>query len=191
MRLPALILLVALPFAATAQQVLCALGSGLAGYRSSSDERPTGDAMELIGRTFTAARAVCGGNCPETVLFRNTTAANLMLIIAGGRGKVVYSPPVFEGIYAQYGDPGIIALLAHVLGHELDDAMGAAWIEKSWTPELRADAWAGCILAKVPIAGTELTAALRAMADYPSPMHPAWNVRLPAIRTGYTHCGNQ
>jgi hypothetical protein len=181
-------LLITLPFTACAQQVLCALGSGLAGYRSSSDERPTGDAMELIGRAFTAARAVCGANCPETVLFRNTTAANLMLIIAGGRGKIVYSPLVFDGVYGRYGDPGILALLAHALGHELDDAMGAAWVEKTWTPEMRADAWAGCILAKADIGGADFTAAMAAMADYPSPMHPAWSVRLPVIRTGYTHC---
>ena len=32
-------------------------------------------------------------------------------------------------------------------------------------------------------------AALGALAKYPSPKHPAWNARLPAIRSGYTHCG--
>jgi hypothetical protein len=30
---------------------------------------------------------------------------------------------------------------------------------------------------------------LAALAEYPSPSHPSWNLRLPTIRTGYTQCG--
>ena len=74
-------------------------------------------------------------------------------------------------------------------GHALDDTLGAAWIEKSWTAELRADSWAGCILAKTNLSPADLTAALGALAAHPSPAHPAWGVRLPAIRAGYSRCG--
>jgi hypothetical protein len=191
MRLTAVLLLFTLPFSVSAQQVLCALGSAAGAYRTLSDERPTGDAMQLIVQTFAGVKKVCGAMCPETVLFRNATAANLMLLVTGGRAKIVYAPQVFTAVYDKYGDPGITALLAHEMGHELDDAMGAAWIDKSWTPELRADSWAGCVLAKSNLTGQEMTAALAAMAEYPSPQHPGWNVRLPVIRAGYTQCGGR
>jgi hypothetical protein len=79
--------------------------------------------------------------------------------------------------------------MAHEIGHALDDALGAVWIEKGWTPELRADSWAGCILAKSNLSPADATAALAALAAHPSPAHPAWNVRLPAIRAGYSRCG--
>jgi hypothetical protein len=180
-----------LPIGAVAQQVLCALGSGAAAYKASSDERPTSDAMQLIGQTFAAARLLCGSMCPETVLFRNPTAANLMLTVSNGRAKIAYAPQVFTAVYDKYGDAGVEALLAHELGHELDDTMGAAWIDKNWTAELRADAWAGCLLAKGNLAGKDLNAALAALADYPSPRHPGWSSRLPVIRTGYTNCGGR
>ena len=81
------------------------------------------------------------------------------------------------------------ATAAAFLGHALDDTIGAAWIRNDWTPELRADAWAGCTLAKSNLNPIDLHAALGALAKYPSPAHPAWNLRVPVIRSGYTHCG--
>lgn len=186
-----LALLAVLPFHAADQQLLCALGAGAAAYKASSDERPTADAMQLIAQAFGAARQLCGSMCPETVLFRNPTSANVMLMVSGGRGKIAYAPQAFTAVYGKYGDPGVNALLAHELGHELDDAMGAAWIDKTWNAELRADAWAGCVLAKGNFSGSDLNSALAAMEDYPSPQHPAWAARLPVIRIGYTHCGGR
>ena len=35
------------------------------------------------------------------------------------------------------------------------------------------------------------SAALTAPAKYPSPAHPAWNIRLAALRPGFTHCGGE
>ena len=112
-----------------------------------------------------------------------------MLINDNGRAKMVYAPQAFSAVYDRYGDAGILALIAHALGHALDDALGAAWIDKSWTPEVRADSWAGCILARSKLESADVQAALAALAEYPSPSHPSWSVRLPAIRTGYAHCG--
>lgn len=174
---------------AASGQVVCALGSAASAYKSSADQRPSADALELSGRAYTAAKTVCGSTCPEVVLFRNATASNLMLIADAGRAKIVYAPQVFTGVYDRYGDAGIVALLAHELGHALDDAIGASWIDKGWTPELRADAWAGCILARDNLAPANVPAALAALAEFPSPSHPNWSVRLPVIRTGYAHCG--
>jgi hypothetical protein len=177
-----------LPLAAAAQ-VVCALGPGAAAYKPSEDKHPTPDAMQLVGATYAAGKNVCGTNCPEVILFRNTTASNVMLVADAGRAKIVYNPAFVTSVYDRYGDAGVQAVMAHEIGHALDDALGAAWIEKSWTPELRADSWAGCILAKSNLAPADVTAALAALAAHPSPAHPAWNVRLPAIRAGYSRCG--
>ena len=60
---------------------------------------------------------------------------------------------------------------------------------RRWTPELRADAWAGCILARDNLTPADLQEALAALSEFPSPSHPNWNLRLPVIRSGYAHCG--
>lgn len=172
-----------------AAEIVCALGSGAASYKASADQRPSADAMQLVVRTNAAAKTICVSHCPEVVVFRNTTAPNLILINDAGRAKLVYAPQVFTAVHDHYGDAGIVALIAHALGHALDDGIGAAWIDKAWAAELRADAWAGCTLAKSGLGSDEVKAALAALADYPSPSHPAWNVRLQAIRAGYTNCG--
>jgi hypothetical protein len=176
-----------LPFAVSAQ-VVCALGSGASSYNAYSDQHPSADALQLAARAFEASKTICGTTCPEVVLFRNASAASLMLVTAAGRAKIVYSPKVFTGIYDHYGDAGVLALMSHAIGHALDDVMGAAWVEKAWTPELRADAWGGCILARSNLATADMTAALAALAQYPSPSHPAWNARLPVINSGIAHC---
>jgi hypothetical protein len=177
----------------TAAQVVCALGPAASSYNHSADKRPTADAMQLVTRTFAAVKAVCASNCPETVLFRNETAPNMMLIADAGRAKLVYAPQFMASVYDRYGDAGILALTAHELGHPLDDTLGAAWIEKSWTAELRADSWAGCVLAKSNLSAADLSSALAALKTYPPlsnpPSPPNWDRRAPAIRAGYTHCG--
>ena len=182
------VMLLWLPLAGAAQ-VICALGSGASSYKASSDQRPSPDALQLVVRANAAAKTICVSNCPEVVVFRNSTASSLMLFSDAGRAKLVYAPRAFAAVHDRYGDAGIVALVAHALGHALDDGIGAAWIEKAWTTEVRADAWAGCTLAKSGLGSADVRAALAAMADYPSPSHPKWNVRLQAIRSGYTHCG--
>lgn len=176
------------PFAASGQ-VVCALGPGADAYMASKDQRPSADAMQLIGGTYNAVKNICGANCPEVVLFRNATAANLMLIASGGRAKLVYNPNFISGVYDRWGDAGVAGVVSHELGQALDDTLGAAWVEKSWSAELRADAWAGCVLAKSNFDQAGMKSALASLEEHPSPAHPGWNVRLPAIRVGYTHCG--
>ena len=179
-----------LPLAASAQ-IVCSLGPGAAAYKPGSDQRPTNDAMELAGRVNEAAKAICSPNCPILALFRNATAANAMLVASSGQAKFVYAPQFFTTAYETYGDGAIIALIAHELGHALDDTLGARWVKKEWSPELRADSWAGCLMAKAGLASGELEAAFAALAKYPPPSQPAWNLRLPALRAGYTQCGGE
>jgi len=184
------LLVVAVPLSAIAQ-VVCALGPGAASFKPYENQRPSGDALQLAERVNTAVKAICTPNCPAVALFRNTTAPNAVLTLDGGEGKLAYSPQFFATVYQGFGDAGVIGIIAHEMGHALDDAMGASWIRGDWTPELRADGWAGCILAKSRFNPADLQAALAALAKYPAPAHPAWSLRLPAIRDGYTHCGGE
>jgi hypothetical protein len=170
-------------------EVVCALGQGASSYKPISDQRPSPDSMQLAGRVNSAMKAICADHCPEMALFRNPTAANMMLVAGSGDAKVVYSPQFLYAVDMAFGDEGVIGLMAHELGHALDDVGRAAWVNRAWSPEVRADAWAGCILANTDLGEKGLDQALAALAKYPSPAHPDWKVRLPALRAGYTHCG--
>jgi hypothetical protein len=169
--------------------VVCRLGSADPSYNAYSDERSSGDALELAGKVNAALVPSCRPNCPIISMFRNPTAAGLMLIRGDGAVKLVYKPAFFTRVYESYGDGGILAIMAHEVGHAIDGAMPAAWIKTNWTPELRADAWAACALARMNLNSRTLQAALRALSEYPSPSHPDWSARLPVLQAGYTQCG--
>jgi len=174
-------------------EVVCALGSGAASYDAKADERPTGDAMQLAGRMNAALSPNCSPKCPQIAIFRNTTAPNAMLVVTADQAKFVYAPQFFSGVYDKYGDGAIIAIIAHEYGHALDEVYPAGWMKSGWTPELRADAWAGCALAKSDLSLNDLSEALTAVSKYPPSANagapPSWALRLPALRLGYVHCG--
>jgi len=172
-------------------QILCSLGPNPSSYNAYLDQRPTGDAMELAGKVNAALVPVCRPNCPGLAMFRNSTAPNAMLISDAGRTKILYKPEFFTAVYDTYGDGGIAAILAHEVGHAMDAAAPASWMKSSWTPELRADAWAGCAFARMNLSASALRAGLTTLSKYPSPSHPAWTVRLPVLRAGYTQCGGE
>jgi hypothetical protein len=145
--------------------------------------------MQLAGQVNASLAPLCRPNCPQIALFRNETAPNATLIAANGDAKIVYAPQFFTAIYEAYGDGAILAVIAHELGHGLDETAPAPWINREWPVEVRADAWAGCALAKATLGARELREALTAVEKYPSPAHPGWSQRLPALRLGYTKCG--
>jgi hypothetical protein len=179
-----------LPFCATAD-VICALGAGASSYDAGQDQRPSPDAMQLAGRVNAALASTCSPKCPEIAVLRNTTAANAMLIVTSEQAKIVYAPQFFTALHDKFGDGAIIAIVAHLYGHALDEIYPAAWMKKGWTPELRADAWAGCALAKNDLSSNGLAEALTAVQKYPpsTGAHAGWPLRLPALRLGYIHCG--
>src|SRR4030081_3282433 len=152
-------------------EILCALGPGSASYKPAADQRPPNDAMQLASRVNAAVKTICGSQCPVMAVLRNATAPNAMLIADAGQAKLVYSPRFFAAAYDSSGDGGIVAIIAHEVGHALDATMGAAWIKQTWTPELRADAWAGCLLARLDPGPGGIQPALSALSKYPSPSH--------------------
>jgi hypothetical protein len=174
-------------------EVLCALGSGASSYDAKADERPTGDAMQLAGRMNAALSPTCSPKCPQIAIFRNATAANAMLVVTADQAKFVYAPQFFTAVYDKYGDGAIIAIIAHEYGHALNETVPAPWMNNNWAPELRADAWAGCALARSDLSLNDLSEALTAVSKYPPSGHagasPSWALRLPALQLGYVHCG--
>jgi len=145
--------------------------------------------MQLAKRVNGAFVPVCSPKCPEIGVYRNATAANAMLVVTPEQAKIVYAPQFFATVYDNYGDGAILAIIAHEYGHALAETSPAAWMKSGWTAELRADAWAGCALAKNGVTSNSLKEAMVAMAKYPPSSHPAWSQRLPALRLGYIHCG--
>jgi hypothetical protein len=139
----------------------------------------------------TAFAPFCLPRCPEAAMLRNSTAPNLMLTVDRDGAKLVYSPPFFAAAYGKYGEAGIMALLAHVYGHAIDEVTQQAWLPTTWNPELRADAWAGCALAKNGVPPGGITQALGALAQYPPPAQTGWSQRAAAVRLGFTHCGGE
>jgi len=179
-----------LPLTVSAE-TLCAFGANAAAYNAYSDQRPSPDAMELARRVNLAITPICAPRCPQLALFRNETAANTMLVAGPDNAKIVYAPKFFTAVYEAYGDGAIMAFIAHELGHALDETLAVAWMQRTWAPELRADAWAACALAKANLSGRDLADALTAFARYPTPAHPAWSARLPVLRIGFTQCGGE
>ena len=170
-------------------EVVCRLGTDDPPYNAYSDEGSSGDALELAGKVNAALVSWCRPNCPTISMFRNPTASDLMLIRGDGRVKLVYKPAFFTNVYEKYGDGGILAIMAHKVGHAIDGAMPVPWMKTNWNPELRADAWAGCALARMNLTPRTLQVGLNALSKYPSPAHPNWTVRIPVLQAGYTQCG--
>ena len=184
-----LICFLLMPINAKTPQIICTLGSSASSYNAYADQRPTGDAMQLARQVSAALVSKCTPNCPTLVIFRNSTAPNAILLADSGRAKMAYAPTFFSSVYEKYGDGAIIAIMAHMLGHAMDATAPARWMPDRMEPELRADAWAGCALAEAGLSTSGLAAAFTALSMYPSPSHPGWSQRLPALRLGYTQCG--
>jgi hypothetical protein len=177
-----------MPFLQPAE-VICTLGPATSSYNAYSDQRPTGDAMQLAGRVNTALVGYCRPNCPTVALFRNPSAPNAMVIKAGGQTKIVYKPEFLTSVYDTAGDGGILAILAHQVGHAIDAGARPAWMKSDWTPELRADAWAGCAFAKMNLSKNAVRSAVKTLENHPSASNANWTMRLSALRLGYAQCG--
>ena len=186
MRKSALLLLL-LP-AIAAAELLCSLGPNAAAYIASSDGRPTPDAITELRRLDAALQPVCAPRCPQIVLLRNPTAANAMLIATNDMAKVVYAPQFFQNLYDNYGDGAVVAVLAHEFGHALDELIPGKF-GRGGTPELRADAWAGCTLAKAELTLPGLAEAFSGFMKYPTPGGSDASLRIVALRVGFTQCG--
>jgi hypothetical protein len=170
-------------------QVLCTLGPATA-YDSLADMPPSAGAH---GDLKKVKALLCPKGCGKVVLFANATTPNAATVTDGaGNSKIAYSPSFVSSVQKAYGPIATLGLVAHGLGHHLE-ATGnrPSWIKAAWDSELRADAWAGCAMAKAELTPSRLQAALLALSTYPSARHPAWAERRPVITEGYKQCGGK
>ena len=166
-------------------ELACSLG-GNSYYDPNSDRKATPDALRIA---HNVANVLCGSPC-NIALIRNPTAGNVATFISpNGAAKVVYNPQFLKSVDTTIGDGAIFGLFAHEVGHVIDGRLNVPWMPRSWDRELRADAWAGCALARAALPEDKTTAALRAILGYPPPAHPARNLRFPALELGYQSCG--
>ena len=136
---------------------------------------------------------LCPKGCGKLFLFANPTTPNTATVTDGaGASKIAYSPGFVKSVQSNYGPAGTLGIFAHDLGHHLE-ATGnrPAWMQSSWDSELRADAWAGCAMAKADLKPSGLQAVLLVLSEYPSAKHPAWSVRRPVITEGFKQCGGR
>jgi hypothetical protein len=165
-------------------QLLCSLG-GESYYNPNSDMKASPDALRIA---HNVANVLCGGTC-GVALIRNRTAGNVLTFaLPNGAAKVVYNPLFLKSVET-IGDGAIFGIFAHETGHVVDGRLNVAWMPDSWGRELRADAWAGCALARAVLSEDKTIAALRAILRYPPPTHPARDLRVPALELGYRSCG--
>ena len=166
-------------------QLICSLG-GDTYYNPNSDMNASPDALRIAHKV---ANVLCGGTC-GVALIRNPTAGTVLTsALPNGAAKIVYNPQFLKSIETSIGDGAIFGIFAHETGHVVDGRLNVAWMPASWGRELRADAWAGCALARAALSEDQTTAALRAILQYPSPTHPARDLRVPALALGYQSCG--
>src|SRR4051812_27201053 len=171
-------------------QVLCALGPVTPPYDPMADMPPSAAAQSEVKKLKSL---LCPKGCGKVLLFANATTPNTATVNDGGAvSKIAYSPRFVASLQTTYGPIATLGIFAHDLGHHLD-ATGtrAPWMKSSWDGELRADAWAGCAMAKAELTPSRLQAALLALSTYPSPAHPDWSARRPVITEGYTQCGGR
>jgi len=170
-------------------QVLCALGP-VTPYDPMADMPPSAGAKADLTKITSL---LCSKGCGKVLLFANATTPNTATVTDGaGVSKISYSPSFASSVRSNFGPIAMFGIFAHDLGHHLDaTGVKATWMKDTWDSELRADAWAGCAMAKADMTPSRLQAVLLAMSTYPSPHHPAWDARRPVITEGFTKCGGR
>jgi hypothetical protein len=174
--------------AARADGLMCALGTTTAGYVPLLDQAASTGASKEVKRLVSA---LCPKGCGQVGVFKNATSPNAMTVNVGSHmSKIAYSATFVDAAVHSYGAGASLGIFAHEVGHHVDaNAPGAAWMSAQWGNELRADAWAGCALARAGGGKSEVKGAMQALASSPSATHPAWSERATALQKGFRSCG--
>jgi hypothetical protein len=147
---------------------------------------------------------LCAPHCGEVVLESSLATRSAALEhVSAGLSRVLYNHGFIGGVARRYGTPAVYGMLAHEYGHHLDDVSGAS----QWTRELRADAMAGCALARGGLPSGPILAWMRhehldtiwsrlhpdetdpnhVLRRYTSD-HPPWLDRIGALKRGVEVC---
>ena len=171
-------------------QVMCTLGAvfNQSQYNPYLDSAPSTQAAQEVNQIYNVLCYPYG--CGTYFLVSNPTIPNAMAAPIGpGQTKIGYQPTFMNSIALQYGGGATLGILAHEFGHHIDFHTTPSWMNTSWSRELKADAWAGCALARLGVSTSQLDNALAAIARFPSASHPGWPQRQQAVSTGFVSCG--
>lgn len=173
---------------AAAAQVVCQLGSGNQ-FNLYYNQPPSPYAASVLQTIY---RLLCPTGCGQVNLFLNESAPNaLTMTFGGGQSLIAYRSGFMGQVHTVIGPEATFGIIAHEFGHHIDLNTTPPWMNDNWGRELRADAWAGCALARRGFGSEQLSRALQAIAAYPSPSHPAWTLRIPAVEQGFRACGGR
>lgn len=166
---------------------VCALGP----TTSFNPMRATPPSPRAVALSQDVYRALCPTGCGTVTLVSNVSAPNALILAQPGLTSVVhYSPDFMNTLETGFGTGAAFGVLAHELGHHIDlNTPKPAWFDSAWGRELRADAFAGCALARAGLEPDVLARAMAAMMRFPSPSHPGADLRIPAVRRGWHECG--
>lgn len=185
----AMVVLFAAPAFSASSQVYCQLGPGANMFNPAYNQPPTQYAAQALQAIY---GALCPNGCGGVQLFLNESTPNAMAAPIGpGTTMITYASAFMNQLHYQFGSESAIGVMAHEFGHHIDLHQSPPWMNNSWSRELKADAWAGCALARMGMQPAALAAALQAIAAYPSPSHPPWPQRVQAVEQGYVACGGQ
>ena len=174
---------------ARAQDVMCSLSPVAPNYSPLADQPATARAAKDLK---TIGGYLCPQGCGRVGLFQNGTIPNIVTVNVGsGASRIEYSPAFLDKVRALFGQDARFGILAHEYGHHVDlNGIRATWGDASWGSEQRADAWAGCALAKAGMKTQGLKEALRVVAaGQPTKSEQSWDQRWGALQTGFDVCG--
>jgi ABC-type amino acid transport substrate-binding protein len=186
----AVVMLLSLWAGRASAQIVCALGpAGPAPFDLRMNVPATPLALQVMQHAWLALCPT--NNCGTMQLVQNPTTPNALTMTQPGGSLIAYSSAFMNTVAQRFGMEAAFGIFAHEVGHHIDLAGGnpMAWMSHAWSRELRADAWSGCALARARLSPMALQAALQAIAQFPSPSHPSWPLRLPAVQAGYAGCG--
>jgi hypothetical protein len=191
--LPISLLLCGVAGDANAQGVVCSLSPVMPNYSPLADQAPTPRAAKDLKRLNAL---LCAKGCGRVGLFQNPTIPNAVIVNAGnGNSRIEYSQAFLDKVQEVFGPDARFGVLAHEFGHHVDaNTSQAHWMNPTWDAELRADAWAGCALAKAGMKTQGLKDALRAVGGgQPAPSRvesaTGGDQRWVALQHGYEGCG--
>lgn len=174
---------------AQAHAVLCALSPVMPNYSPLADQPPAPRTARDLKKLTTL---MCPKGCGRVSLYQNATVPNAVTVSAGaGVSRIEYSPAFLEKVEEIFGADARLGVIAHELGHHVD-VIGAPapWLDPAWDSELRADAWAGCALAKAGRTTEGLKETLRAVSVQPTAKPDrVWDQRWQALQRGFEGCG--
>jgi hypothetical protein len=168
--------------------------------------RPSVDRLvaEQLGQVRTGLDPLCEPHCGEVVLESSfATRSAALEHVSHGFSRVLYNHGFISRVARRFGAPAVYAMIAHEYGHHLDDLPGAS----QWTRELRADAMAGCAIARGGVPSEPVLSWMRhehfdAIWDRLHPdetdpnrvlrrfasAHPPWLDRIGAVKRGVEVC---